>query len=138
MLTPDQKGSVAEAAIYRVQCKWATRRESVVVVNCRSCRRGPNGFIRAGYTRAEVDLVVGYCAESGTCCALTPDVFERHMIVSFRLGPARNNQLRGIRWARDYELERLNFAARGAIAQLGERRHGMAEVAGSIPAGSIF
>ena len=45
-----------------------------------------------------------------------------------RLSPTRNQQKSGVKWAADYEL--------GAIAQLGERMHGMQEVAGSSPASS--
>ena len=169
MLTPDQKGSVAEAAItlaaislgldvlrpvsdglrydlifdtgvtlVRVQCKWAVRRNDVVVVSCRTCRRGPGGFIRGSYSRDDVDLVVGYCAETERCYALTPDDFERHPIVSLRLAPTRNNQRERVRWARDYELERINFLPRGAVAQLGERMPGRHEATGSSPVGSIM
>jgi hypothetical protein len=49
--------------------------------------------------------------------------------LQLRLVPARNNQQSCINLAEDYEFE-------GAIAQLGERRHGMAEVVGSIPTSS--
>jgi hypothetical protein len=45
-----------------------------------------------------------------------------------RLTPAANNQEAAINYAADYDF--------GAIAQLGERRHGMAEVVGSSPTSS--
>ena len=90
MLSTDQKGAIAEAAIaaaairlgvgvskrlgpqrydlifdlgsrlLRVQCKWAIRNDDVVVVRCRSCRRGRNGFVRRDYTRDEVDAIAAY------------------------------------------------------------------------------
>jgi hypothetical protein len=51
--------------------------------------------------------------------------------------PTRNNQRRGVHWARDYE-----FAARiqsfGAVAQLGERLAGSQKATGSSPVGSIL
>ena len=125
-----------EPALLRVQCKWAVRRGEVIVVNCRTCRRGPDGFIRRSYSRREVDLVAAYCAETDRCYVIPPDLFEEHAAVSLRLAPARNNQRAKIKWARDYELERLDFVRRGAIAQLGERLHGMQEVGGSSPPGS--
>ena len=53
-----------------------------------------------------------------------------------RLARTANNQQIGVNQARDYELERLDFPARGAIAQLGERLAGSQKVAGSSPAGS--
>jgi hypothetical protein len=49
--------------------------------------------------------------------------------IDLRLSPTENRQRLGIHLAEQYEL--------GAIAQLGERRHGMAEAAGSSPASSI-
>jgi hypothetical protein len=48
--------------------------------------------------------------------------------IYLRLEPARNNQEAAINFAAEYEF--------GAIAQLGERRHGMAEVVGSSPTSS--
>lgn len=157
MLTPDQKGAVAEAAValaavkqelgvlrpltdglrydlvldtgaqlLRVQCKWAVRRGDVVVISCRSCRRGPEGFVRRTYTADEIDLVVAYLAELDRCYVLPPSVFEGHFAVQLRLAPTRNNQAHGIKWARDHEFERLDWGALGAVAQLGERRAGSA------------
>jgi prevent-host-death family protein len=49
--------------------------------------------------------------------------------VHLRVGPARNNQRASLHWATDYEFP-------GAVAQLEERRHGMAEVRGSSPLSS--
>jgi hypothetical protein len=68
---------------------------------------------------------------------LPADEFPARTQIQLRLAPTRNNQRELVNWAADYEfaakLERL-----GAIAQLGERLHGMQEVAGSIPAGSTL
>jgi hypothetical protein len=122
--------------LLRVQCKWAARRGQVICVPCRTARRGLNGYIRSTYSRDEIDLVVGYYAALERCYVLPPELFDGHPMVHLRLAPARNNQLVGIKWARDYEFERLDWAPRGAIAQLGERLHGMQKVAGSSPAGS--
>ena len=54
------------------------------------------------------------------------DVFPQRQI-----GPAARNQLTWRRW-----LPIFSPPAHGAIAQLGERLHGMQEVDGSIPSGS--
>ena len=51
--------------------------------------------------------------------------------------PPGNHQRRGIRPANDFEFAATLGRLRGPIAQLGERLHGMQEVAGSSPAGSI-
>ena len=55
--------------------------------------------------------------------------------VHLRLTPARNNQKALIKMAEDYDLATM-IGHLGAVAQLGERRHGMAEVRGSIPLSS--
>ena len=168
MLTTDQKGAIAETAIIhaaiklgvnvnrpvmeggrydmifevgsnllRVQCKWSPRHGDVVALRCYSARRNRNGLLRRVYAEGEIDAFAAYCPELDRCYLLPFDLFAGRTQVSLRLGPSRNNQMLRINWAKDFE-----FAARlrpdGAIAQLGERCHGMAEVAGSIPAGSTL
>ncbi|MBA3429070.1 MAG: hypothetical protein H0U07_10955 [Actinobacteria bacterium] len=81
----------------RVQCKWAVRRGDVVIISCRSARRTRDGFVRRAYSRDEIDLLVGYCAELDRCYALPPDVFEGHPTIQLRLAPTRNNQLNRVR-----------------------------------------
>jgi len=91
VLTTNQKGALAEAKIalecieagfgvalpfaderydlildlrpglLRVQCKWAVRRGDVVVITCRTNRRGPNGFIPRTYESGEIDAIAAYC-----------------------------------------------------------------------------
>jgi PD-(D/E)XK endonuclease len=120
----------------RLQCKWAVRRTDVVVVRCRTCRRSSNGLIHRGYRSGEIDAIAAYCAELEACYLLPLSMSVDRAAVQLRLAPTRNNQSRLINWAKDYE-----FAARltglGPIAQLGERKSGRLEAAGSSPAGSI-
>ena len=167
MLTSDQKGAIAETAVIhqavklgvgvlkpvndglrydlvldidgrllRVQCKWANRVGDVIAVRCYSSRRSARGFVRRPYTPNEVDALVAYCPELDRCYYLPLENFPGRVQIQLRLARAKNNQRSGVHWAEDYE-----FAAKlgrpGAIAQLGERLHGMQEVAGSSPAGSI-
>ena len=164
-LTTNQKGAAAEAAIthaalelglgvfhsfgdertdmildlrptlIRVQCKWAARRGDVVMVHCGSSRRTASGFARSLYRRDEVDTFGLYCAAVDTCYLIPYDVVPPAGALHLRLTPSRNNQQHGIRWAKDYEFA-ATLRRLGAIAQLGERLHGMQEVAGSSPAGS--
>jgi hypothetical protein len=166
VLTTDQKGAVAEAAIafaavelgigvsrplrderydlifdlgsrlVRVQCKWTPRSGAVIVIPCRTSRRGPDGFIRRRYSSNEVDAIAAYCPELHQCYYLRSDCFANRTFVALRLTPTRNNQRLGINWADDYEFAATLGRHHGAIAQLGERLHGMQEVAGSSPAGS--
>jgi PD-(D/E)XK endonuclease len=168
MLTTNQKGAIAENAVIRecilhgigvavpidderydlildltpellrVQCKWATRHDEVVLIRCYACRRGPNGLLVRGYTSDEIDAYAAYCHELGVCYLLPVDDFSGRRGISLRLSPSRNNQLAGINWARDFEFGATIRRLHGPIAQLGERVHGMHEAAGSSPAGSTL
>jgi hypothetical protein len=166
-LTTDQKGAIAESAIVhaavklgigvyrplheggrsdfifeigssllRVQCKWAPRQGEVIVVRCYSNRRARDGLRRRVYTADEVDVIAAYCPEVGRCFFIPAERFDGHTQLVLRLTPGRNNQRAKINWADDFCFE-ARLEALGAIAQLGERRRGTAEVAGSIPAGSM-
>lgn len=120
-------------ALVRVQCKWAVRHGRVVVVRCYSCRRGPAGMIRRSYTREEIDAFAAYCIELDRCYFLPLERFPHGRAIQLRLGPTRNNQQRGINWAREFEFERLDWTALGAVAQLGEHDAGSVGATGSSP-----
>ena len=122
--------------LLRVQCKWAVQRGDVVVITCPTNRRGPNGFIRRTYGSVEIDAIAAYCEQTDACYLLPLEQSIGRTAVSLRVAPSRNNQRSGINWARDIELGATLSALRGPIAQLGERRRGTAEAAGSSPAGS--
>jgi hypothetical protein len=137
VLTTNQKGLIAETAIIhecaklgvsvsrplddqrydlifdlttdlvRVQCKWATRHGEVVQIRCRTCRRGREGLIHRPYRDGEIDAIAAFCPDTGDCYLLPPDLSVERSMVQLRLGPTRNNQSVGIRWAADY-----GFAAR--------------------------
>ena len=166
MLTTDQKGAIAEAAItyaalkagievyrpvgeggrcdlilgfgdrlIRVQSKWAVRCGDVIAVRCYSSRRTNRGFLKRSYTRDEVDAFAAYSADLERCYLLPLELFENQRYIQLRLEPTRNNQRQGINWAENFEFP-ATLDRFGAIAQLGERRDGIAEVTGSSPVGS--
>jgi hypothetical protein len=167
MLTTNQKGALAELAItsaairlgvgvfravaderydlvfdigtrlLRVQCKTAALNGDVLVIRCYSCRRTVAGMLKRSYTSEEIDAVAAYCDELDRCYLVPIDRIDGLTTIQLRLAPAKNNQARRINWAKDFEFA-ATLGPRGAIAQLGERCHGMAEVAGSIPAGSTL
>ena len=114
--------------LLRVQCKWAPRKGAVVVVNLATSRHTPRGYIRSTYTVEEVDGIGVYCQELKRCFYLPIEAVAGRTGVYLRLSPAANNQQAAINYAADYDF--------GAIAQLGERRYGIPEVAGSSPASS--
>jgi hypothetical protein len=157
--TSNQKGAIAEAAVtlhatqlgivvlkpladgcrydlvldtgdrlYRTQCKWAARDGDVVVVRGRTCRHTPNGYVRTSYSAGEVDGIAAWCPDTGESYFVPIADVAGRSVFCLRLRPARNNQELLVHWAADYRL--------GAIAQLGERRHGMAEAEGSSPSSS--
>ena len=115
--------------LLRVQCKIARRRGAVINVAARTSRRVRGGYLRGTYTPDEIDAVAAYCPENDRSYLIPIAKIPRSGWFSLRLAPAKNNQKRGLNWASEYEL--------GAIAQLGERGAGSAEVAGSSPASSI-
>jgi hypothetical protein len=104
---------LANGGLVRVQCKSAVRRGDVVVIPCRSRRRGPNGFVHRPYTAAEVDVIAGYCAAVGRCYVIPVGRFFRRAMIQLRLEPAKNNQQLRILWARDFELQRLHWLPPG-------------------------
>jgi hypothetical protein len=158
-LTPTQKGSIAEAkitaaavvadivvarplvegrrydlifdtgpALFRVQCKYANRKGDVIVVYTGTCRLTPGGYVRTTYTRDEIDFLAVYCPDTDACYVIPVEDVEGRHALHLRLALARNNQRVGVTMAADYVF--------GAVAQLGERCHGMAEVRGSSPLSS--
>jgi PD-(D/E)XK endonuclease len=168
VLTTDQKGAIAEAAIthaalelgigvakpsgderydlifdlrpqlVRVQCKWAVRRGDVVPIRCYGSRRNADGLLRRFYTEDEIDAFAAYCADVGRCYFLPFATLPAEKHVNLRLSAPRNNQRLRINWAEEFEFAATLGRYYGAIAQLGERQRGTLEVAGSSPAGSTL
>jgi PD-(D/E)XK endonuclease len=167
VLTTDQKGAAAEAAIalaaielgigvyrpwvdercdlildvrpgfLRVQCKWTPLANNVIIVPCYRARRNADGLLRRFYTSDEVDAFAAYCPELRKCYLIPFESIIPSGQFRMRVGPTRNNQQLHVRWAKDYEFA-ATLTRLGAIAQLGERVAGSDEVAGSSPAGSTF
>ena len=88
----------------------------------------PTGSIRESYAVEEVDAVGIYCEEVDGCYLLPIELVGGQLSVQLRLAPARNGQRAALHFAEDYRL--------GAVAQLEERRNGIAEARGSNPLSS--
>ena len=116
------------STLARVQCKWAAYRGDTVLFRSYRCRRTRNGITRSTYTPDEIDAFAVYCLQLDRCWYVPAAVVCPQREFSLRLTPARNHQAKSVNWAEQYEL--------GAIAQLGERLHGMQEVVGSSPTSS--
>ena len=122
--------------LIRVQCKWAVRKGGVVIVRCRRCRRTATGQLERTYKSSEIDAIGAYCGDLDRCFLIPAERLDGHYAVQLRLEPARNNQAAGIEWAEDFDFA-ATIRRLGAVAQLGERLHGMQEATGSSPVGSI-
>jgi prevent-host-death family protein len=117
-----------DGRLIRVQCKSAPLRREAVVVRARTCRRTATGFAHTVYTADEVDVIAAYAPELNRSFAVPIALFGPSGTFQLRVSPPRNGQRAGLHFADDYSL--------GAIAQLEERCHGMAEVVGSSPTSS--
>lgn len=114
--------------LVRVQCKWASHQSGGVLIRAAGSRMGRNGCVRSTYQPHEIDALAAYCEALDSCYLLPTEMVAGRRTIQLRVQPARNNQEASINFAADYEL--------GAVAQLEERRHGMAEVEGSSPSSS--
>jgi hypothetical protein len=88
----------------RVQGKYASSRDGIVQVRARtqSITRGRVIEVRP-YTSACIDWLAAYDATTGGCFYIpAADLGEGMMVVTLRLEPARNGQIRGVRMAADY------------------------------------
>jgi prevent-host-death family protein len=116
--------------LFRVQCKWGSRRDDVIKVRLRSSYHSPTrGYVVKTYAADEVDLIAVHCGELGCSYLLPVQVFAGKATVYLRLGPARNNQRASVHLAARYEFP-------GAVAQLAERLAGSEEARGSNPLSS--
>ncbi len=123
--------------LLRVQCKWAPLHGEVVIIRSYSTRRARSGLVRRPYVHGEFDALAAYCPDLDRCYLIPYEAIDGALQLHLRISAPRNNQRLGIRLASDYEFgAKLPQTTLGPIAQLGERRHGMAEVVGSSPTGS--
>jgi hypothetical protein len=104
-----------EPELLRVQCKMARHRSGVLSVGLQTSRCTPGGYVRTCYTAAEVDTIAAYSPEFHRGCLIPIDEASERRSIYLRLDPTKNNQLEGIKWARDYEfapsIERLRSNA---------------------------
>jgi hypothetical protein len=92
------------ARLLRVQCKWASLRGCVLSARTTTSRHTPRGYLRSTYTATEVDAIAAYSPDTARCYLIPIEDVEGRAEISLRLGPTRNNQALGVRWARDHEL----------------------------------
>ena len=103
----------------------------VLIVNTGGSYLSAAGYVRSTYAVHEIDLLAVWSSELDRCFLLPPSIFAGRSVVHLRLTPSRNNQRACITLADDFDFI-------GAVAQLEERRHGMAEARGSSPLSSTL
>jgi hypothetical protein len=96
-----------EPKLLRVQCKLARRLSGVLSVHAKTNRYTPAGYVSTSYTAAEIDALCAYAPEQHKCYLIPVGEISGRRAVHLRLDPTRNNQARGIKWARDYELRAM-------------------------------
>jgi len=118
--------------LWRVQRKWGrlAPEGDTVMVRIGGSRCSPNGYVRTTYAVEDVDLFGIYCGELDRSFLLPSETVAGKTDIRLRLRPTRNGQRACTTLGAEFDFE-------GAIAQLGERCRGTAEVVGSSPTSSI-
>ncbi len=108
----------------RVQCKWASRRGDVLSARCATSRHTPGGYRRRTYRASEIDAIAVYSQAVDQCFLVPISEIEGYSMISLRIGPTRNRQASGVRWAKDYELARRLPPAGGSSADRAQAADG--------------
>ena len=88
-----------DATFERVQVKFCRSDGSTMLVSCASA----NNWQTIKYTKAMIDWIAAYDATTGACYYIPAEhLGDGKRGLRLRLGPTRNNQARGIRWAASY------------------------------------
>lgn len=117
--------------LWRVQCKWGRLGPGgdVIVIRVAGSRWSGGRHLHRTYDEHEIDLLGVYCDDLDQCYLLPVSMVAGKHYQHLRLSPPLNRQRACITLADDYAFE-------GAVAQLGERCRGTAEVRGSSPLSS--
>jgi hypothetical protein len=99
----------------RVQCKTGRLRSGAVIFRtCSSYAHHPNPRdLRRDY-HGQVDYFGVFCPDTGGIYLVPMEDLPCRTQASLRVTPPRNAQVRGVRYARDYEIARLVLPATDA------------------------
>ena len=89
-----------DAQFFRLQCKAGRYENGVIRFN--ACSSNWFNKTRKRYTREEIDYFAIYCEHTGKVY-LVP-VEDVGSDGTLRIEPTANNQTKGVRWAKDYEI----------------------------------
>lgn len=90
---------------YKIQSKTSSSDDNGASFkfSCRSCNRKDGNIVHHSYTKEEIDYFITFFNGK----AYLIPVEECGSDKKLRLEPTKNGQIRGITWAKDYELEEV-------------------------------
>ena len=89
-----------DGKFFRIQVKYSKAKENKISVGLRSCWSDKHGTHIKAFDSSEVDLIAVYCPDTECCYYLLAKEVNNNL--TLRLSPPKNNQVKGIRMAKDY------------------------------------
>ena len=86
-----------ENKFIRVQVKYATPKEGVLEINCRSS----NNWSVLHYSSRDIDLIAAYNPHTEKVYFIPVDQIN-HSLIRLRIEPSKNNQKSGVHFAEDF------------------------------------
>ena len=88
----------------RIQCKTGKLKDGVVAFNSKSVH-AHRGKVDRPYTSEEIDVFAVYCPQNDCLYWVPIEDVEGMNRPFLRVEPAKNGQVKDIRWAYEYELQ---------------------------------
>lgn len=89
----------------KVQVKYVTGKSGKVEITSRKSAKG----YEFRYTESDFDVMAVYCPETDSVAFVGSDELCATSTICLRVFPPKNNQTKGIKWFKDYTLDRLNM-----------------------------
>lgn len=94
-----------DGELTRIQCKTGRLRDGTVrFAVCSVYGHHPNPKVRFRTYEGEIDAFAVYCPDTASVYLIPIAEIRTKRACWLRVDPPRNNQLTGVRWARDYEV----------------------------------
>lgn len=83
----------------RIQCKYTQSKNGVVAIRCASMSE----WVHYKYKESDIDWIAAYDTQTDKCYFIPSSMLgEGRSLINLRLSPTKNNQDKGILWAKDY------------------------------------
>ena len=97
-------------SLRRVQCKTGRYRDGAVeFATCSSYAHHPHPKIAKRDYVGEIDDFAVFCPDLGAVYLIPIEDLPTRTSATLRVGPPRNNQLNGVRFARAYEIAKIDL-----------------------------